>query len=339
MSNYLEIQAKLDFVRDQLSQYAGPRKSGSEYTFVLCPFHSERTPSARIFHSATTKSPGYLRCYGCGGKGHWDQIAPLLGLKPFKKGKPETEYANFNLLPTGEEEEDASEDFVHEKMELTDLPKGKKWRDIKTSLLIDLGAKVCRIKSKEYGLLKPRLWLPVYINGELKGYIKARFKKHPDFPSYINAKGPWSKTHGLFPFDYSIKLMRKLGSKTVVLVEGQRDALRLISMGVPALCILGTQSWSDTKAKLLELAGVERLILLMDGDCAGKEATKLLKPKVSPMFKVKALKLWSMKGSPYIQFRDEEYPSKAAKKADVTLWDPGNMPEWIIRKIKRIYFP
>jgi DNA primase len=336
--DYVETQSKLDFVRTQLQQYAGPKKEQSGSVFVLCPFHSERTPSARVFVSETTKSPGFLKCYGCGGKGPWDKVAPLLGLKPFKREKPSEEFANFNLLPTGEPTEDANEDFVNEPMELTDLPKNKKWRDIKTNLLIDLGAKVCRIRSKEYGLLKPRLWLPVYISGELRGYIKARFRKHPDFPSYINAKGPWSKTHGLFPFDYSIKLMRELDSKTIVLVEGQRDALRLIAAGIPALCILGTQSWSDTKAKLLELAGVQRLILLFDGDCAGKEATALLKPRVESMFKVKVLKLWSMKGSPYIQFKHEEYPSKAAKKADVTLWDPGCMPEWIIRKIKRLYF-
>jgi len=335
--DYVETQSKLDFVRTQLQQYAGEIKRSGNVTLVLCPFHAERTPSARVFVSDTTKNPGFLKCYGCGGKGHWDQIAPLLGLKPFKREKPAEEFANFNLLPTGEIVED-NDDFVNEPMELTDLPRNKKWRDIKTNLLIELGAKVCRIKSKEYGLLKPRLWLPVYINGELRGYIKARFRKHPDFPSYINAKGPWSKTHGLFPFDHSIKLMRKLGSKTIVLVEGQRDALRLISWGIPALCILGTQSWSDTKAKLLELAGVERLILLFDGDCAGKEATELLEPRVRPMFNVKVLKLWSMKGSPYIQFKDEEYPSKAAKKADVTLWDPGCMPTWIINKIKRLYF-
>jgi len=334
--NYVETQSKLDFVRNQLSQYAGPKKEQSGSIFVLCPFHSERTPSFRIFVNETTKNPGYGKCYGCGQYGGWDKLAPMLGLKPFKKEKPTEEYANFRLLPDEEAEEE--QDFVQEPMKFSDLPKNKRWRGISTNLLIDLGARVCRPINKEYGLLKPRLWLPVYINEELRGYIKARFRKHPDWPSYINAKGPWSKTHGLFPFDHSIKLMRSLESKTMVLVEGQRDALRLISHGIPALCILGTQSWSSSKAKLLELAGVEKLILLFDGDDAGKEATELILPKVQFMFSVKTLKLWSMKGSPYIQFKDEEHPSKAAKKADVTLWDPGNMPEWIINKIKRIYF-
>lgn len=338
--DYVETQSKLDFVRNQLQQYSGPKKVMGSSTFVICPFHSEKTPSARIFMGDDTKNPGFLKCYGCGGNGGWDKIAPLLGLKPYKKGKPEVEYANFNILPTEEDVDAAPSDnnFVQEKMKFRELPKNKKWRGIKTNLLIELGAKVCQPISKEYGLLKPRLWLPVHINGELRGYIKARFRKHPDFPSYINAKGRWSRTHGLFPFDPAIELMRQLDSRTIVLVEGQRDALRLISLGIPAMCILGTQSWSDTKAKLLELAGVRRLILLLDGDCAGKAATEMLKPKVSGMFKVVTLKLWSMENSPYIQFKDEEYPTKAAKKADVTLWDPGCMPEWIINRIKRKYY-
>jgi 5S rRNA maturation endonuclease (ribonuclease M5) len=338
--DYVEIQSKLDFVRNQLQQYAGLKNEQGSTFFVCCPFHAEKTPSFRIFIGPDTKSPGYGKCYGCGEKAGWDKIAPLLGLKPYKKGKPEVEYANLNILPTeiDDDDQDADTNFIQEPMEFSELPKNKKWRDIKTNLLIKLGAKICHITTKDSGHVYKRLWLPVHINGQLRGYIKARFRKHPDYPSYINAKGPWSRTNGLFPFDPAIALMREIGSKTIVLVEGQRDALRLISEGVPAMCILGTQSWSDTKAKLLELAGVRRVVLLMDGDCAGIDATKMLRPKLRQMFKVVTLKLWSMEGSPYIQFADEPYPSKAAKKADVTLWDPGNMPQWIIKRIKRKYY-
>lgn len=335
--DYVETQAKLAFVRDQLAQYAGPLKKQGETIFVLCPFHAEKTPSFRIFASDTTRNPGFGKCYGCQGKGPWDEIAPQLGLKPFKRGKPEAEYANFRIIPQ-EDVEDADEDFVQEEFEFRELPKNKMWRGISTNLLRSIGAKACNPIHPEHGKLKARLWLPVHINGELRGYIKARYRKHPDYPSYINAKGKWSKTHGLFPFDPAIKLMRKIGSRTIVLVEGQRDALRLISMGIPAMCILGTQSWSDNKAKMLELAGVTRLILLFDGDDAGIGATELIAPKLRNMFKVVALKLWAMKGSPWLQFEDEDEPSKAAKAAGVALWDPGECPERILHQIKEKYF-
>jgi hypothetical protein len=336
--DYVETQARLQYVRDQLRQYSGPKKEQGSTIFVLCPFHAEKTPSFRIFASDTTQNPGFGKCYGCGGKGGWDKIAPLIGLKPYKREKPQEEYANFNLLPDEAPEAEVVEDFVQEEFEFRELPKGKVWREISTDLLIDIGAKACTPIHPEHGRLKPRLWLPVHINGELRGYIKARYRKHPEYPSYINAKGQWSKTHGLFPFDPAIKLMRKLGSRTIVLVEGQRDALRLLAMGIPAMCILGTQSWSDTKAKLLELAGVRRLILFMDGDDAGIGATEMLKPRLVHMFKVTVIKLWSLRGSPYLKFEDEENPSKAAKAAGVSLWDPGNAPEWILHKIKEKYF-
>lgn len=55
--DYVETQSKLDFVRTQLQQYAGPKKEQSGSVFVLCPFHAESTPSARVFISDTTKSP------------------------------------------------------------------------------------------------------------------------------------------------------------------------------------------------------------------------------------------------------------------------------------------
>lgn len=334
--DFVAASSKLAFVLDQLSQYPGLKKEGEGSTFVLCPYHSENTPSARIFHSQESKSPGYLKCYGCGGKGNWDTIAPLLGLKPFVRQKPADEFANLSMLELADRHKKSKD--TQEEIEFSPLPKGKKWRGIKTNLLRALGAKICRIKHPEYGWLKPKIYLPVFVNDKLRGYVKARFRKHEEYPSYINSNGPWSKTHGLFPFDFAIKLARKIGSETVVLVEGPRDALRLLQAGIPAMCILGTQSWAANKSKILELAGIETVILLMDGDCAGIDASEKLIAKLESMFTVIELKLWSMKGSPYKDFAHKKDPSKAAKKAGVSLWDPGNCPDWILSKIKSKYF-
>jgi 5S rRNA maturation endonuclease (ribonuclease M5) len=316
--------------------YAGEtKKLNDASTFIICPFHNEKTPSFRIFHGTNTRSP-FGVCYGCGKKAAWDDLAPVIGLKSFEKQKPKDEFLNLSLLPSGDS--DFGTEEMKEKIRFKALPKNKKWRGISTNLLIDIGAKKCEVHHPEHGWLKPKIYLPVMVRGHERGYIKARLKKHADFPSYINSSGVWSKTHGLFPYDTTVKLMRSLKSKTVVLVEGPRDALRLLSMGIPAMCILGTQSWTAQKTKVLELSGCTVVVLLMDGDCAGREATKKLKKELSSMFDLKVLKLWSIKGSPYIQFKDEEYPSKAAKAAGVSLWDPGNMPDWIANKIIDKYF-
>ena len=62
------------------------------------------------------------------------------------------------------------------------------------------------------------------------------------------------------------------GWKRVVLVEGPVDALRLWSLGIPALAILGVSNWSNVKRDSLIALGVTHFLVLMDGDKAGQEA-------------------------------------------------------------------
>lgn len=333
--DYISSLNRRQFVLDQLAMYAGvTKKLNDASTFIICPFHSEKTPSFRIFHGERTTSP-FGVCYGCGQKKTWNDLAPVIGLKPFEKQKPKDEFLNLSLLPA---DSDFETEEQKEKIRFKALPKNKKWRGISTNLLIDIGAKKCEVYHEEHGWLKPKIYLPVIIRERERGYIKARIKKHADFPSYINSKGVWSKTHGLFPYDASVKLMKKLKTRTIVLVEGPRDALRLLSAGIPAMCILGTQSWTSQKTKVLELSGATTVILFMDGDCAGKDATKKLKKELKSMFDLKILKLWTLPGSPYIQFNHLPEPSKAAKKKGISLWDPGSCPIWILDRIKAKYF-
>lgn len=333
--DYVGSINRRQFVIDQLAMYGGETKKLNEAsTFIMCPYHHEKTPSFRIFHGATTKNPIGV-CYGCGKKVTWNELAPVIGLKAFAHQKPKDEFLNLSFLPS---DSDFSTQEQKEKIRFSKLPRDKKWRGISTNLLIELGAKKCEVCHPEHGWLKPKLYLPVIIRGKERGYIKARFRKHAEYPSYINSTGQWSKTHGLFPYDTAVKLMRKLKTKTIVLVEGPRDALRLISEGIPAMCILGTQSWTATKTKVLELSGCTQVILMMDGDCAGIAATKKLRKELKSMFDLKIVKLWAMRTSPYLQFNHLPEPSKAAKKANVSLWDPGNSPVWILDKIKSKYF-
>jgi len=226
------------------------------------------------------------------------------------------------------------EDEETAKFELHPLPKNKTWRTFDTRFLRKIGIQMMLTEWNTR-----MLYMPVLINGEERGYIKARLKKDPtgERPSYINSKGPWSKTHGLFPFDFSIKMMEELKSSTIVLVEGPRDALRLLSLGIPALSILGTNTWSQRKAQLLELYGVEQVLLMMDGDEAGILASERIGPDISEVIPTKLIKLWSMPNSPYHRYL--KLKTKEEKKAfKGNLWDPGNCPEEILLKIKRKYF-
>lgn len=316
----LDQLAKLAFVIAELATYAGQKKVLNGSTLVCCPYHADKTPSFRIFHSTTTRSPGYGKCYGCGAAHPWNEHSLKLGLKPWAYAKPAAVRAS-SLSLTHEQVADGSgEDF-----ELSDLPTGKVWRGIKTDFLISVGARKCRQYDQTF------VYLPVMVLGRERGHIKARLRKVEGKTSYINSKGSWSSSYGLFLYDY----VAAQSPKVVVLVEGPRDGLRLNYLGIPAISILGTQSWSDRKSRMIELLGVESVILCMDGDCAGIAADAMIKEKLRRLVKVVTFSL-SDKGSPYWPYRNEDKPTKAAKADGVSLWDPGNMPLSKVKELKSL---
>ena len=311
--------AKLAFVITQLSMYSGAKKAiNSGSTFVSCPYHSESTPSFRIFHSSATKSPGYGKCYGCGTSKPWNEFAPLIGLKAMEYAKPTPLFAAELRKDFGSDDQQA------EELTFSDLPSGKWWRTISTDFLIEIGAQKV-VNQWGTGFV----YLPVNVLGRKRGFIKARLRKKEGAPSYINSKGSWSAECGLFLYDYVVK---RFSAKVLVLVEGPRDGLRLCSLGIPAISILGTQSWSDRKSRLIELSGASHVILCMDGDCAGIKADAMIAEKLKGFVHVHHFNL-AGPDSPYHQFNDEDEPTKAAKAAGVSLWDPGNMS---LKKVKQL---
>jgi hypothetical protein len=324
----VDAQRKLDHVMRELESYSGRKKKvNASSTFIACPFHSENTPSFRIFHSSSSNSPGFGKCYGCGHQVNWNELAPVIGLKPYTWTKPKTQFAR--ALPSREEE------AVQRKLKFRHrpIPPGKIWREIKTDTLIDIGATRVTVPGST---LPSMLYFPVMVKGKQRGFIRARMRKSKDGePSYLNKGGPWSKDFGLFLYDQAVELMQKLGYDTIVLVEGPRDGLRLHELGIPAISILGTMSWSARKSRIVEMTGARRVILAFDGDDAGKKAYDLIHPQLEGLIETVKFDLCG-KDSPYWPFRNEDEPTKTAKAAGVSMWDPGNMPIKKVRQLKRL---
>ena len=168
----------------------------------------------------------------------------------------------------------------------------------------------------------------IVIRGKQRGYIKAQIEKPKDkaIPSYINSSGSWSLKYGLFPYDFATQMMKAKELSTLVLVEGPRDALRLLKYGIPAMCIMGTQSWGAAKLRLLEFTSATRIVLMMDGDLAGRKATRMIStgldvngnqiaPPIASSFLVKTVRLWN---------------------ADEPGLDPGNCQLDILRSVRRL---
>jgi DNA primase len=165
------------------------------------------------------------------------------------------------------------------------------------------------------------LFLPCTVGGELVGGIRAAMEGSNVKVKYKNSTGAWSRSHGLFPYDTSVNVMLEnenvFGQKVMVLTEGPRDSLYLMERGIPAVSILGTQSWSIEKRDLLLDMDADFILICMDGDVAGRKAEK----KVYASLKELA----------------------SCKKMNITMFnvtegkelDPASSPDWLIDKIKK----
>lgn len=336
-----------DLVMEELGKIPGGQRRAPNHTFILCPFHNEKSPSGRVLHYPDGLGAGSFKCYGCGYKCGWNELAKVLNLKQY--GKKEARQDEQTVPPTNIENLEKQllgNGKKREALRLFPLSNAKavansgltdgKWRTFKLDFLDDVGVQLAYVqKIDETGntLAFGRwyMYLPIEIRGKTVGYIKAQIHKpkNKEIPSYINSHGGWSLKQGLFPYDYAVWLMKKLGVKTIALVEGPRDALRLLRFGIPAISIMGTHSWGQNKIRQLELAGVERVVVMMDGDAAGRKATRLMLTGKGPndetvctplseSFTVKVVRLW-LAGDPS---NDSKY-------------DPGNCPVDILRTVKQ----
>lgn len=92
-------------------------------------------------------------------------------------------------------------------------------------------------------------------------------------PSQAGRLGQWKLPAGLPKRSllYNLHRIAPLAGRAVVVVEGPWDVLRLAQLGVPAVALLGTHL-SDEQARLLE--GVGRVVVMLDGDVAGRAASR-----------------------------------------------------------------
>lgn len=75
------------------------------------------------------------------------------------------------------------------------------------------------------------------------------------------------------------------------MVEGQADALRLISEGLPALCIMGVQNWTVKNLNQILLLGIDTVYILMDGDEEGRKAAGTIYSDISERINAKVVRL------------------------------------------------
>lgn len=301
MGNYASTAEEI--ISTSLMNYVGQQKTVSQGIMICCPLpdHNDKTPSFGINLSIESGYPlGIGHCLGCGKTLKWNEIADLLGFTKIKQS---------DLKVTSYKQKQRSHLLMKGGLSLKDIvtreyrcsefmpkwPSDRDWRGISGRLMNKFAYRAFDPEhAKEYAIL------PVTIDGELKGAIKAVVKRtdDPNELAYVTSKGfnknGWVKKFGLFPYDVVQEMLEETKIKTIVLVEGPRDSLNLIQNGIPSLSILGSQAWSPSKMKLLLSLNITKVVLCMDGDLAGKSATEFIFPTLEKKIDVEVYDLYAI---------------------------------------------
>jgi DNA primase len=161
------------------------------------------------------------------------------------------------------EEMDQRRDQFHNHMPLGCSPwEFGDWRGISEDFLVKLDAQ--RYYDDRSGCF--RIVFPV--KSRMGVVIGSASRRLDDGTSYrwINSSGRWIRK-ALYP---CASLPKNI--KTVAIVEGPYDSIRLNHIGIPALSIMGTQNWDHGKMSILDALGIKNIVICMDGDAAGRGA-------------------------------------------------------------------
>ena len=134
------------------------------------------------------------------------------------------------------------------------------------------------------GLMRGRIVIPIAnANGQIVGYAgrsvdgaRPKYKLPPGF----------QKGSELFNLQYAAAT----GSETVIVVEGYFDCMRVHQAGFPFVVALMGSSLSASQERLL-LDRFRRVVLMLDGDAAGRAATQAVSERLSLHCSVVAIHL------------------------------------------------
>jgi 5S rRNA maturation endonuclease (ribonuclease M5) len=301
---------------------------------IVCPFHKDSDPSLIINLDPKSKRPiGSFYCFGCTKHGKWNELADAFGLmKVNGRNDQVTEFHGRDIDKNLLEPDDIAQSFdaITDDLGLefvVSWPTHMDWRSIPGQLLSKIGAQLA-LDSKTQDEV---VFLPIVVNKCMVGGIKALMERPPtkDILAYVNSSGVWAREKGLFPLDHVRKQARKY--RRIIIVEGARDALRLIACGLPAVAILGTHNWDEKKRDLLIAIGIESVVLMMDSDEAGRKAQRKIKRSCAGLLEVKSINMKAI----------EERMNKARIKKGKTPFkkiDPVDLPIAVVNRLRRLWF-
>lgn len=312
----------LEVIKDELRRYGGRQKQAGEYHMVQCAFHEDGTPSMGIYmrRDNPNKTLGWFNCLGCGAHGNWNEFAEKAGLQPIKEWNNKENQVEYDQRKNDNAllgETGMTLRAVCREMhcpEAQPWPTNINWRGVSGKLIAAVGGHAINDAYNE-GLA---VLFPIRIGKRVRGAVKAIYeKKTKNQLGYITMGGEWVKRYGLFPYGYTSDLIAEYGHTFVILVEGPRDALRLLKMGLPAVAVLGANTISRMKMMYITSLGVEQIYCMPDNDKAGKKLYENIKNYIP---EVRYLKL----------------PRPKDENGKLIKMDPFSMPATIAKEVRRL---
>jgi len=303
------MEALFEHVKNELAALKAtgyPVKAAGKSIMVRCPFHPDTDPSLSVNVGNPDAPPGVFNCFGCGAHGSWNLLAQTLHLRPFTEEELR-ELRRIHLNGRRPRETWRYQPPRH----LGELPPGFRYGRIGYETLKRYGAKVW----VDPVLQEKRLLFIVTVFGETLGHVSlpyhrltARVRRARYSP------GHWVR-RALWPYDH-----QRSGARTIVLVEGLRDALRLLQEGIDALAMLGGRTvWTPYKRELVLAKEPKRIVVLTDGDPTGHRFAKQLVKEFRPLLPVRWFRL----------------PLREKTELPFDL-DPYNMPGKYLKKLKQV---
>lgn len=264
MNKILYEEGLRQHVIDNLQAIGGIQKNNEIY--ILCAFHNDHNPSLGV-HIGHNVPPGTFHCWSCKASGGWNKLAKALSL-PFYANLPDARVRDdtdpFEIMARSYNTGAAFKVEGPAVLRgLEELPRGFRWRNLGKNFLDKFGAKFYWQKETKSNVEMDWLYFPLTMNAAYKGYTVAALRPHkPKYMTFADTQKV------LFLYDYI-----PAGSP-LVLVEGHADALRLHAEGIPATAIFGTANWGEIKREFIKAKMPRRVLVLFDGDEAGRTAAQ-----------------------------------------------------------------
>jgi hypothetical protein len=295
------------FIIEQLEAKGLQYNVKRDFIHVSCPFHEHSGTKLKLGFSRRT---GGMNCWVCSKKGHWNEYAKLLGLETFDSD--DAKLQDFSSLL---KEFDRSIDSRVPEGPSIVAPWTGVWRGLPAEFLSGVPSYAWYDQHSSADRI---LW-PMYVNDEFLGCKAARANPndHSVLPKSRALPG-FKADKILFPFDHPLVK----GSKSIVIVEGEPDALRLLYHGIPAVSTLGTGGWNHYKRALLASRRYDRVVACGDGDLAGENFNEMLQKDLEELFDFRVM-----------PFGD---PTREECDQGIDALDPGNCSRRYLKIIKRV---